>query len=249
MYLPQNNTGDLERGEATTRQSGNLVASVWRDKRLVYLMSTNCQPNDDATVQRRNRDGTVQQVPCPPSVVAYNRCMGGVDRGDQLRQYYRVRCKTRKSYRYIFWFLFDSCAVNAYILRKAFVPVTNISTKEATVRTFRVRLAEGLIGQYCSRRRYCPPEPVREAALHSSTPPMKRRREETGSSHHRGTSDCHFPIKGHRSRCVYCWNERGHRRVETNIRCRQCGKALCATAQDPPLDGPSCFERYHTECL
>ena len=248
MYSPQNITGDLERGEAITRQSGSLVASVWRDKTLVYLMSTNCQPNGDSTVQRRNRDGTVQQVSCPPSVAAYNRYMGGVDRGDQLRQYYRVRCKTRKAYRYIFWFLSDSCIVNAYILHKRFVPVTEMSTTEATVRTFRLRLAEGLIGQYCSRQRYCLPRPVRDAAQASLTPPVKRRRGETGSPHHRGT-DCHFPIKGHRSRCVYCWNMRGHRRIETNIRCRQCGTALCATAQDPPLDGPSCFERYHTECL
>ena len=63
-------------------------------------MSTNCQPTGDSTVKRRNHDGTAQQVPCPPSVVTYNQYMGSVDRGDQ---YYRVRCKTRKFYRYIFW--------------------------------------------------------------------------------------------------------------------------------------------------
>ena len=222
---------------------------MWRDKKLVYVMSTNSQPEGDSTVRRRNRDGTAQQVPCPPSVVAYNQHMGGVDRGDQLRQYYRAKGKTRKSYRYIFWFLFDSCVVNAFVLHKNFVPVTAMSAKEATVRNFRLRLAEGLIGSYCSRQRYCLPQPVRDAALVSATPPVKRRWEERGSpSHNRGT-DGHFPIKGHRSRCAYCWNERGHRRVETNVRCRKCGKAFCVVAQDPPLDGPSCFERYHTECL
>ena len=104
-------------------------------------------------VKRRNHDGTAQQVPCPPIVVAYNQYVGGVDRGEQLRQYYWVRCKTRKFYRYIFWFLFDSCVVNAFILHKKFVPVNNMSAKEATVRAFRVRLAESLIGQYCSRQR------------------------------------------------------------------------------------------------
>ena len=175
---------------------------MWKDK-LVYLMSTNCQPTGDSTDKRRNHDGTAQQVPCPPSVVAYNQYMGGVDRGDQLRQYYRVRCKTRKFYQKIFWFLFNSCVVNAFILHKNFVPVNNMSAKEATVRAFRVRLAESLIGQYCSQQRYCLPEPVRDAARVSSTPPTKRRREETGSPCHRGT-DGHFPFKGHWSRCVYC---------------------------------------------
>ena len=86
---------------------------MWRNKKLVYVMSTNSQPEGDSTVRRRNRDGTAQQVPCPPSVVAYNQHMGGVDRGDQLRQYYRGKGKTRKSYRYIFWFLFDSCVANS----------------------------------------------------------------------------------------------------------------------------------------
>ena len=39
---------------------------MWKDKKLVYLMSTNCQPTGDSTVKRRNHDGTAQQVPCLP---------------------------------------------------------------------------------------------------------------------------------------------------------------------------------------
>ena len=44
--------------------------------------------------------------------------MGGVDRGDQLRQYYHVRVKSCKSYKYIFWFLFEVCILNSYILSR-----------------------------------------------------------------------------------------------------------------------------------
>ena len=32
---------------------------------------------------------TREEVPCPESIISYNRFMGGVDRGDQLRGYYR----------------------------------------------------------------------------------------------------------------------------------------------------------------
>ena len=77
--------GDLKRDESVSRQRDNLVASVWRDRKLVYLMSTNSHPEGNTTVQRRERDGSVQQIPCPPSVVEYNKFMGGVDKADQLR--------------------------------------------------------------------------------------------------------------------------------------------------------------------
>lgn len=46
--------------------------------------------------------------------------MGGVDRGDQLRQYYHLRLKSRKFYKYIFWFLVDVSITNTYILHKAY---------------------------------------------------------------------------------------------------------------------------------
>ena len=35
----------------------------------------------------------------------YNAHIGGVDLGDQHRKYYQVRMKSRKFYKYIFWFL------------------------------------------------------------------------------------------------------------------------------------------------
>ena len=44
--------------------------------------------------------------------------MGGVDRGDQLRGYYCCRTKSRKFYKYIFYFLLDVAITNAFILMK-----------------------------------------------------------------------------------------------------------------------------------
>ena len=44
----------------------------------------------DHQVLRRPKDGTRVSVPCPEAVYKYNRYMGGVDKGDQLRKYYHV---------------------------------------------------------------------------------------------------------------------------------------------------------------
>ena len=68
------------------------------------MLSTLAQAD---VTQRRQRDGTKVSVQCTDAVVLYNRYMVSVDKGDQLCQYYRVRTKCRKNYKYIFWFLFD----------------------------------------------------------------------------------------------------------------------------------------------
>ena len=183
-----------------SRQRDNLVASVWRDRKLVYVMSTNSNPKGDTTVQRRERDGTAQQVPCPPSVVVYNKFMGGVDKADQLRKYYRVRCKTRKFYRYVFSFLFDSCIVNAFVLMKNFRPATEVTLRQAPFKNFRIPLALGLIGDYNSCQQCAIPAAIRDASV-SAQPPAKRRRVDVGASSNESSSQGHFPIKAYRSRC------------------------------------------------
>ena len=69
--------------------------------------------------------------------------MGGVDRNDQIRWYYRVRSKCRKHYKYVFWFLFDLAITNAYILYKS-----HPDHRRMTMLDFRVTLAKELIGTY-----------------------------------------------------------------------------------------------------
>ena len=73
--------------------------NVWKDTKLVYVMSTNATPSVSTTVKRRARDGSVREISCPPNVYNYNRFMGGVDLADQLRGYYHVRMKCRKFYK------------------------------------------------------------------------------------------------------------------------------------------------------
>ena len=75
--------------QLTNSQAGKVSASAWMDRKTVMVMSTNCQPSSTGTVSRKQRDGSTIEVPCPESIIHYNMFMGGVDRGDQLRGYYR----------------------------------------------------------------------------------------------------------------------------------------------------------------
>ena len=130
----------------------------------------------------------------------YNMHMGGVDIGDQYRGYYQVRTKSRKFYRYIFWFLLEICILNAFIL----FHYTPRAEKSQSYLSYRVALAEALIAGYCSRKR-----PGRPPSSH--IPPSKR------------MSAIHFPAKTTKGKCGLC------KESCTVWHCSQCDKRLCHT--------------------
>ena len=162
------------------------------------VLSTLPSPDEMKTVPRRARDGSRVEVSCPSAILTNTKYMRGVDLGDQLRKYYSVRLKCNKNYKYIFWFLFDVCVTNAFILSKLCTLPTSIPTskEERRLKAFRVRLANNLIGTYNSRQRAgrrssrVVPEPT------PVLPPF------------------HSPHHHDRQRCVYC-------RVYRNPPCRK----------------------------
>ena len=101
------NVKALKKGESKFCRRGNLVASVWKDTKLVCFLSTQSNPVGVDIVNRKQRDGTIIQVPTVPVAVHYNKNMGGVDQSDQQRQYYAVGRKSCKWWRYLLWFLVD----------------------------------------------------------------------------------------------------------------------------------------------
>ena len=124
-----------------SRQHGSLVAVVWHDKRPVHILSTLSQPEETQTVSRRERDGSVVDVSVPSAILTYTKYMGGVNLGDQLRKYYSVCLKCVKNYKYFFWFLFDVCITNAFILSKL-CNRSHISHDAGRLKAFRVSLAK-----------------------------------------------------------------------------------------------------------
>ncbi len=85
------------RGDNLTVQSDHITASAWLDRKMVNVMATGCDTSKDGTVLRCQNDGSHLEVSCPVAVVEYNKYMGGVDRGDQLRGYYQCNFKSRST--------------------------------------------------------------------------------------------------------------------------------------------------------
>ena len=139
------------------------------------------------------------------------------------------------TFRYIFHFLVECCISNAYVFERYYRPGATVASHQ-NQKSYRLSLAESLIGSYNSRFRYAVPEEVHDVALLKSLPPKKRRKSLATSP-----LQMHYPIKGIRGKCAYC--SRNNLRHESVVRCRQCKVTLCTHSQSD--DGRSCFEKYH----
>ena len=99
---------------------------------------TNVSPAE-VTVCCRRKDGSRVEIPYNQNLqCVYGWCRHEIN--DQLREYYAVRTKSRKSYKYQFWFLFNVTIVNSFIT----------SCGKKTMKEFRVELAMQMIGSYNS---------------------------------------------------------------------------------------------------
>ena len=157
------------------------------------------------------------------AIIIYNRYMGGVDRGDKLRGYYNCKVKSRKFYKYIFYFLFDVSITNAFILYKNF----RSSPTFNTIKKFRLQLVSELIGEYTTRHRAGPgggvirPLPLQHFPLKVDKEPSEPERK--------------------RRRCACSQHKK---RTQTWF-CRECGVFLCHTG-DSHTD---CFLKWHKDRL
>ena len=79
-------------------------------------------PTNVDKTNRKLKDGSVVQIPCPKPVKQYTGRMGGVDRFDQKRCYYSVSRRSRRWWLRLFYFLVDTCIVNAHILHTSVHP-------------------------------------------------------------------------------------------------------------------------------
>ena len=196
--------GLAERGDRMTRQEGNISVTVWQDTRPVAFMTSGHDPQYSKPVNRKKVDGSVISVECPMCIVDYNKYMGGVDKGDQYRKYYHVRTKSRKSYKYIFWFLFEVAVFNSFVLSR-FTDCTH----NATYLKYRQELARQLIGNYNVRKRSTN---AQKTIVHNHL---------ILNTHHYPTK---LPNKG------YCKRYPCH--GQTVWYCATCDKRLCHTGHD-----------------
>lgn len=147
-----------EKGTSKAYQKGNLVATSWYDNRQVNFLSTNSDPNITVQMKRRQKDGSRTDVPAPEVVGKYGENMNGVDHGDQLRMQYSTTRRSKKFWKYLFWFLFDTSLSCAFILMKE-SPNHALKSKTGKDKTrtqleFRQNLARQLIGGYHQKRKH-----------------------------------------------------------------------------------------------
>lgn len=204
-------------GESKIMQNGEIVALTWYDKKQVNFISSGCDPTSFTTVNRKQKDGTIRAVPCPSVVEIYGRFMNGVDRADQLRAMYPLGRRAVKWWKYLFWFLLDTCKCNAYICmvesKNHSIVTRNGQVRRRNMLEFHLALIKQLLGDFNATKR--------------------KRNQATRSPS--SMSPNHWPIKRKKARCVQC-SKQGVR-SESTVGCVQCGKCLCI----------SCFRQYHDE--
>ena len=105
-------------------------------------------------MKRKQKDGSLKEIPCPLPVRVYNENMAAVDRADQMRTAYCCARKSRRWWTYILWFLVDLSISNAFVLMKESPNHKRLTRtgkeKKLTLLVFRKNLALQLIG---TRRR------------------------------------------------------------------------------------------------
>ena len=160
--------------------------------------------------------------------------MRGVDRGDQLQNYYNVGRKSRKWWRRIFFYCIEVTILNSFCLEKMVKPSGHLQRgrKKRNILSFRLELAKKLIGSFCSRQR------VGGRARSAEHLLLDRLNSNLG----------HWPVhvskKGNCYVCMASIRSQGlptvGNRHESRIQCEHCRVYLCITAER------NCFKKYHT---
>ena len=129
------------------------TAFVEKTKRRSFV-NTVTDLREITEVRRKRPDGSAVRYPCPLSVHLYNKYMGGVDLADAMRRDYSTSRKSKyKWYMRLFWFLLDTCIVNAYILEcESPNHKPPLGRKHRPQLDFVVELGQQLVEEHSSRK-------------------------------------------------------------------------------------------------
>lgn len=213
----------LKRSESDFAQSGDISVSKWMDrgKKSVCVASNMHDPRLITTVKRTNHKGEKETVPCPESIAAYNKHMGGVDKFDQYMSTYSIGWKSTRWWLRILYYLLESAVVNSYIIYQKNCKIKNTKKKWMTIVEFRSLLANELINDFSSRKKIgCIPghsfARTRDSPTGRKTVVNSLRFSNVGN---------HLLEVGTRRRCAHCSTKEKQKRSSL---CRKtCNVALC----------------------
>lgn len=141
----------LDPGEFTYRFCHPCAVIKWQDTKEVFVLTTAVNPTKVEVIQRTQKNGQKKYMYRPSAIAEYTRSMGGVDHFDHYRSSYFIGRRSKKSWFRIFWFLFESATINAYILYKH----KNRNRKNIH-HDFRLRLASSLKSAHLSNKKQNP---------------------------------------------------------------------------------------------
>ena len=223
------------RGDMRWERDPPCLALQWVDNKVVSLLTTIDNANDQVLVKRKKRTGGVwhtKVVPQPQVISNYNKYMNAVDRSDQILATNNVLRKCMKWWKTLFFHLIDIAVVNSFILFKEHQ--VQFPDNEALHRTADFSLAdfrEEICRQLCDFPEYDLP-PVHGQA--KAAPPLP----------HRFVTE-HIPVFSTtmRRNCVVCSKKDGSKlRVASSCSAPQCeGKYMHVTTEK------NCFAEFHTE--
>lgn len=209
----------LRKNDAEYLHTGNLLATKWKDKRDVHML-TSIQKDGMCSTGKLHHE-TKEAIKKPLSVIAYNANMGSVDKSDMQLSFAECIRKTIKWYKKFFFHLLDLSVLNSSILHQ-------MKTKEKkSLGQFRNEIVRGIIQKYCKD--------------------LGTRRRVTLGPHPKRLIDRHFPAlvppkngnKNRQRNCVVCSQStrKDQKRSSTRYQCNECDVGLCVI---------NCFEQYHT---
>lgn len=103
-------------GELRAYRSGPLLCMKFRDKKDIFMLTTQHTEAMDDIPRRRGRPTTTDVRRKPECIIDYNRNMGAVDKQDQLLEPYSAARKSMKWYKKLSFHLLQLPMLNAHIL-------------------------------------------------------------------------------------------------------------------------------------
>jgi hypothetical protein len=100
----------LNRGQSEFRRKGDVMVQVWKDKRLVCMIS---MIHDASIVNTGRKDRkTNLEIKKTYAIVQYNKFMKGIDRADQYLSYYSILRKSVKWSKKVVLYLLNCALFN-----------------------------------------------------------------------------------------------------------------------------------------
>lgn len=130
----------IKKNQVKTFCSKTLMVMLWRDKKLVNMLSTSANA-DLININKKNRK-TGEDVYKPRCVTEYNENMGGVDKSDQLISSYDSTRKSRRWYQKLANNLMEMTIFNCHVVYNM------LHEKPIKILDFKTQLAREIFAKY-----------------------------------------------------------------------------------------------------